>query len=408
MSLWIPHIRIIFTRSGDERTVILAAAGCACVNLTKRTLMTMAASKIFVALFLSCCFSLSGGFLLHPERRFMPHVESMRQRSSDDSLLKEATDVVLQRTYHVLSDSSDVVDPRRMFIEEIATYYTDVREMERTLILRDQQRQEILQVPVLETDKLYLKLGTLATILYLVCEEPSLLLKGRVLELDCEMGLAGLLSTMAMGALEHGDGPKFPSSVKALSLSNHPAEDSTPIVRETMEELFTGGRNSRVSVLDLDWTKHPKFQSIFPTNFKGILGCELMDSYASAKELARTVANFMDPNGRFMHMAPKDDPNVPHLVKFLTKGYAMSVDKRPVELQSHTYQPQPLDADGRPTRGLVLEKTKTREYECLLAAHHGDYDGYNGDYIWPMENGRYDGRDLERYMEPSLGPWYIR
>ena len=383
--------------------------------------------------------------------------DRFRLYSSNDPSIFSATDAVEQRTYHVLSDESDVLHPRRAFLEEITTFYTSSRNLEKTLIVKNQQRQELLRVPVPQARSMYLRPTAIAAMLYMVCDDASspfsVLQNGHCLELDCELGLTALVSALTIQSLgqtnSQGDNTsagetsrpsvQLPSGVQTLTLSANPRQyaECAEKMDANLNALFGNNYNKqakRILMLQLDWTEHPKLQQdrIRPAQYQTILGCDLLQrqglssaassTSSTTQQLARTVAHFLRPDGKFLHVSTSSASigtavNSAHgdggrIAETLRSAYRMSVDERRVRVDSHTYAPQPIDpVTGKPLVRRQHESTSSLDCSCWIAGHCGDYNGYNGDYVWPIENGQYGGDGYTRMVEKDIGgpgPWYIQ
>jgi hypothetical protein len=150
------------------------------------------------------------------------------------------------------------------------------------------------------------------------------------------------------------------------------------------------------SAREFDWRLHPRFNRRVKPFYGGILSCNTAFEYPTAKKLARTVAFYLEPNGRFLHVAPQREAHIDELdflTKFLHEGYLMSLDQRQFAIESHCLQPQVLGEREAPAEWNV-EMSSRQHFVALLAAHHADYDGFNGEYLFPIENGKFDNRDM--------------
>jgi hypothetical protein len=87
--------------------------------------------------------------------------------------------------------------------------------------------------------------------------------------------------------------------------------------------------------------------------------------------------------------------------KFLHEGYLMSLDERSVMVESHVCEPQIL-AEGETPGEWTMETLKRHESIALLASHHAEYDGFNGEYLFPMENGKFDNNYMPKDDPNSL------
>jgi hypothetical protein len=89
--------------------------------------------------------------------------------------------LVHHKIFHRLSDDSDVMNPRAASIEERFVLKPNVNtgRLElygtRVLIVRNGMSEEILRFRVHESPRIQLQPSTLATVLFLACEDPNLL-----------------------------------------------------------------------------------------------------------------------------------------------------------------------------------------------------------------------------------------
>jgi SAM-dependent methyltransferase len=335
--------------------------------------------------------------------------------------------VVYQRVRHALSPQSDVLFHDALTIEERIRFLPDPDRDgyllpigRRTLILLDKNAKELYRMNVHERKSTHNGFdrdldSTITMILYLA-SNPKVL-KGRVLELESQLGIGGLLGAIALsgvlgqdveGKPEDDDilpnKEKFhvhlPPNVEKLTLTDANAE---MLNLAFLNVKKSGLAPHEVVLQELDWTKHPKISD--DTRFDVILGCDLLFSYPTAKELARTAAWMLGPEGTFLHICPDNREDLSYLRRFLEKGYRMTATPGYLKLQTHEYKFQLLDEDEEETKldslELVEQSVRESTFESLLAFHHPDYDGINGEYFFPMETGAYDARIQSTYLEPE-------
>lgn len=178
-------------------------------------------------------------------------------------------------------------------------------------------------------------------------------------------------------------------------------EDALQLTKENLHHLMSPTTEAYFSVRQFDWRLHPRFNPTKPF-YGGILSCNTPLEYPSAKELARTVAHYLEPNGRFVHVAPthrgaglEDEGSLQFLSKFLHEGYLMSLDERLFTVESQYSEPQILDIEEELPTEWKLETSNVHQFVALLAAHYADYDGFNGEYLFPMENGKFDNKNMD-------------
>jgi hypothetical protein len=336
--------------------------------------------------------------------------------------------IVYQRVRHTLSPASDVLFHDALTIEERIRFIPDPNRDGyllpvglRTLILLDKDQNEFYRMNLHEQKPTHNGFdrslhSTITMILYLA-SNPKLM-KGKVLELDSRLGIGGLLGAIALAGVLGQDVQGTPPRIDILPSKQNfqvhlpPNVDTLTLTDSHVEMLNVAFRNIKQSGLaphkvvlqELDWTRHPKIAD--DARFQVILGCDLLVSYPTAKELARTAAFMLEPGGTLVHVGPDHGENVGYLKKFLQQGYLMNVSSGYLKLETRTYKVQCLDEtqDESQLDSLdLVEHAAVREstFESVLAFHHADYDGINGEYFFPMETGAYDARIQSTYLEPE-------
>jgi hypothetical protein len=82
----------------------------------------------------------------------------------------------------------------------------------------------------------------------------------------------------------------------------------------------------------------------------------------------------------------------------------MNVDARYFDLETHAYKAKVIpEGQGEPKGDWILDKTLLRTMEAVVAVHHPDYDGLNGEYFFPMETGRFEKGHPDTYLEREQG-----
>jgi hypothetical protein len=323
------------------------------------------------------------------------------------------------RSFHRLTEDSDVQNPRALEIEEryMTKLNPETNDLEpyghRLLILREgTSKDELLRFRVHESERHTCRgVHDYAPILYLAAEEPSLVLRNKVMELSCRLGLTGLLGTLAVGMLYRRQHPEEDAEQDILPTKEHSFASQTKLppfmssltlttLSNEDEVLDLVGQNVRhvdadtaFAAREFDWRLHPRFNPVKPF-YGGIISNDIPFEYPSAKELARTVAYYLEPNGRFLHFCNADTNELGFLTKFLGQGYLMNLDERYFTVESHECKPQVVDE--APKEEWEMDRTVLHEYVALLAGHHADYDGHNGEFLFPIENGKFDYKNAER------------
>jgi len=356
--------------------------------------------------------------------------------SADDLVGK----LIHQKAFHRLRDDSDVFNPRAMSMEERIVLKPNFSRKvlepfgSRVLIFRNDRNEQVLRFRVHETEQCTLQSSTIATILYLACDAATAggggggfdddynsrtaFFQERVLELNSQLGLAGLLGALCVEVVTTTNTSNnkdkdeidilpektkkttkspFPSTLTSLTLSD---DDPKALHLAAMNVKQVTTDNRLVKLLELDWRHHPRMHP-GKQLYRSILGSDLSENFPTVKELARTVAYHLEPQiGRFVHVGP--DSLL--LSKFLNEGYLMRVDARYVTLESHIYHQQVLPEGEMPVKEFELQRVKEQTMEVLHATHHPDYDGINGEFFFPMETGTFENPAPDKYLEKERGP----
>jgi hypothetical protein len=369
---------------------------------------------------------------------------------------------IYQRVFYRFSPGSDlevhdaiVIEERVRFEQDPANteYIRPVRE--RTLILRDGQVEEgeigdeFYTQTIHDGQKTHDGAGTdltiesaIATAMYLA-SNPSLV-QGKVLEVACELGLAGLLGCIGAGfvlgkdagkkdvaqqdmmGLKHDD--LLPKDLKGLFLTD---SDDDRLNLAFKNVKLSGVPPGKVTIEEMDWTKRVRHTPGTPYKaFHTIVASDVAFSYPQAKELARTVAHRLEPMAsmaevylgsdkagasipKFVHVCPENREDSMYLHRLMEKGYRMSVDTGYLKLEKLTFCFQTLP-HSKPESALddldlELQEDKELFYQSLTAQHHPDYAGEgSGELFFPMETGEYDATGGSTFLErepESRGPW---
>lgn len=371
---------------------------------------------------------------------------------------------IYQRAFYRFSPESDLDMHNAVVIEERVRFEPDPKDPEyikptgpRTLILRDGQVEEgeigdeFFVCQVHDGSKTHQGAGTdfsiqscIATAMYLA-SNPSLV-SGRVLEVACETGLAGLLGCIGAGYVSNKDHKKKEMTDEIMTIP-HERDDLIPDALETLyltdsdeERLNLAFKNvknsglspSKVSIEELAWDKRARRRPGKPLKeFHTIIASDVAFSYPEAKELSHTVANRLEPWGasmsgmfmgseeekvgsppRFVHVCPDAHEDPIHLQRLLEKGYRMSVSTGYLKLERLKFCFQTLPHNEPESAlddlDLELEESKDIYYQSLTAQHHPDYAGEgSGEIFFPMETGEFDasGGSTSMERETDTSPW---
>ena len=384
-----------------------------------------------------------------------------------------------QRVFYRFSPGSEVDVKNAIVVEERVRFRPDPeRETEgyvvpfghRTMILRDGQVEDgeigdeffVLDVHDNEFSDSAARThsgagmdpamdATIVTAMYLA-SNPSLC-TGDVLQLSCDHGLAALLGCIGAGYVTHRQKMGDSTSESKPELSDDVADDILTVPKEVSSfpedlKLLTlsdsadsrlnlavhNVKNSRVpasqvSFDEFDWRiRHGRGGASMgllgeggkrgPKEYHTIVASDVAFSFPEAKELARTVANRLEPSypyltnrkprPRFVYVSPDNREETPHLQRLLEKGYRMNVSPGYLKLEKLTFVFQSLPNSEPESKlddlDLELQQFKETTYESLVADHSTDYAGEgSGELFFPMENGAYDSSSGNTFLEPDPG-----
>jgi len=253
-------------------------------------------------------------------------------------------------------------------------------------------------------------------VMALYCAAYPELYRGQVLELGSGVGIAGILSYIAMAtskALLKGQPHDRTSdssfefvstTIEKLTLTDI-NEPSLTMCRDNV--LASSIPSSKVEVKSLDWNS--RISPSWHGKFNFIIASDCAYYYPLIHPLARTLAyslapspydtlnNKQDIEGSFLHIGPEYRDAVKDLRNKLTRGYKMNARvESKIVLERYDLVPLVLDTVEKEEEQLLEETNRgfveyqsldTSVYTALLAHHNEDYDGYNGDYFFPAETG---------------------
>jgi len=430
--------------------------------------------------------------------------ESYSEEESEERPQEDFTGkTIYQRTFYRLSSDSQVQLPNAVMIEERLRFLPDTKNTgyilpvgPRTLIVREGSEEDDITDELFRMDLLAPnQSGTnpngahngprsvdteIASVLYLA-SNPNWI-QGDVLELSCAgaagaSGVVGLLSCVASRlatmspeelkaykeqralAMAEDDplNPTkktpfeavFPQRMHHLTLTDESPESLQDVSELIHRHFASYSGNSPVSVQQLEWS-YPRGRHRYEREYRTILGSNLDLTFPTAKELSKTVGNYLLPSNEFavsnikegaqispspfgglgMDMDPSPtssekkvnrdvNPDIPatfamlcpdysdetrYLRQFLEKGYRMTVRTNYVNMErlQFYFQTLPLDApesDLDELEQIEVQEDSSRDYQSLTATHHPDYAGDgSGEYFFPLETGTYEGglSSLER------------
>lgn len=170
---------------------------------------------------------------------------------------------------------------------------------------------------------------------------------------------------------------------------------------------------AKIEIRQLDWNQR------VPNEMKGsydfVIGCDCAYYFPLVNPLARTVAytlqispydkvdNEQRVGGQFVHIGPEHRENIQDLRRKLSRGYRMNTRTQSLVLERFDLVPLFLDSmeeeenqmkdevDIEKNAGFVeYQNIETSYFTSLVAYHHEDYDGFNGEYFFPADTGKED------------------
>jgi hypothetical protein len=447
-------------------------------TLTHITMRALSAGSAILLFTLSLCNHVAHSWVAresHASSSFQS-MSTQRRNSMDINILRSTPEAsqgdgtaatnlagktIYQRVFYRFSPGSDLEVHDAIVIEERVRFEQDPNNMEyirpvgeRTLILRDGQVEEgeigdeFYTQTIHDGKKTHDGAGTdptiesaIATAMYLA-SNPSLV-QGKVLEVACELGLAGLLGCIGAGFVLGKNGEKKDVAQEMMGLKHDdllPKDLKSLFLTDSDEERLnlafknvklSGVSPGKVTIEEMDWTRRVRHTPGTPYKaFHTIVASDVAFSYPQAKELARTVANRLEPMARiaegylgsekaessipkFVHVCPEAREDSMYLHRLMEKGYRMSVDTGYLKLEKLTFcfqtLPQSKPESALDDLDLELQDDKELFYQSLTAQHHPDYEGEgSGELFFPMETGEYDATGGSTFLErepESRGPW---
>jgi len=433
------------------------------------------------------------------------------KENDDSSICTEVPDLrgkmIYQRAFYRLLSESDVDEHNAVVVEERVRFVGSESSSDiitpvgpRTLIVRDgcvedgDIGDELFRLDVDDDDNnnsdatdqqlprhngLRGRIDSdIATILYVAANRDRHV-RGRVLELECKNGIAGLVGCIAAGAFqkeserdENKDDndeasssddiltiPKKKSSSFELSTS---AAGAAVLERLTLSDPNDNNLNhvmrnarrckdiippSKLKLERLDWKRREATRgsntgsrqriglrigdeneeegSMSGGLYHTILASNVEVEFTTAKQLARTAAYRLRgwdrsmsssspstaPNSCFLRITSMEEENldVRFLIRFLEKGYKMTVSSSYMKMQTLKFGYQILDReeDENTIEDMEIEVLDIHDdwYNIQTAIHHPDYVEGSGEYFFPMENGQYDSdpRDSSFVVQAEAG-----
>jgi len=227
-----------------------------------------------------------------------------------------------------------------------------------------------------------------------------------------------------------------PPEMKQLTLT----DNSLPVLKRCVDNIKNAAfPPSRVDIHQLDWSSRVPTPMV--GKFDCILACDCAYYFPLVAPLARTMAyslrtspyyyaNDADNNnddaedystidddddsdandngagrkmggGRFLHVGPEHRDSIRDLRTKLSRGYRMETTTETLVLEQFDLVPLVLDSlEGEEEQlreeveggasYVEYQSVDTSRFTVVAGSHHEDYDGFNGDYFFPVETGNED------------------
>ena len=214
-----------------------------------------------------------------------------------------------------------------------------------------------------------------------------------------------------MGLLSHDNEAPFPPALEKLTVTDSKQE----VLNRAFHNCKTSGLpSSKLDLNELDWRQ--RLPREMKNRFDLILGSDIAYQYPDVKHIARTVAYALkgepytgnpddkEDGGKFLLVGPQNRDTITDLRKKLRTGYRMDSELSLLELRRYDLAPMILDSaknEPKAESDLISSDTENggqkgfvefqnqvnSKFTVILASHHMDYDGYNGEYFFPAETG---------------------
>mmetsp|Transcript_26359 Transcript_26359/g.47812 ORF Transcript_26359/g.47812 Transcript_26359/m.47812 type:complete len:537 (-) Transcript_26359:176-1786(-) len=223
-------------------------------------------------------------------------------------------------------------------------------------------------------------------------------------------------------AFPHHSRVPLPPVFKSLTM----ADESEDVLQQT----FVNCKNShwepeQLFLQELDWTQRmlPKHCR---SEFDVILACDVVYTFPDVKHASRAMAYALAPSpydrnvgdkthrgNAILHIGPHNRDSIRELKHKLTQGYKMSVSVDRIKVRTTMLQTTILDSSEKEMMHdeeagnngyiqYVPRSTQTTEYALLQAQHDEEYDGENGEWFFPAENGSEEQAKFKRDIEPDV------
>ena len=249
----------------------------------------------------------------------------------------------------------------------------------------------------------------------LYCMANPDIVKGKGMQLSNGAGIAGILSVIGAGLATDPPQRNDQLTDEIYDKASAPAPESLSKI------LFTESRgdlldkcvekltacnfpSSKVELGLLDWTQN--VPSKMNDNFNFIIGCDCVSGLPSVDPLVRTVAYSLKSSprnnaqtdkhvqGKFLHIGSGKIKAFVDLKKGLSEGFNMRSKMEEMVLERLELNPIVADTleqanaqlkderKGNISVPVEFRNVKSSTYSALVAHHHHDYNGSNGDIVF--------------------------
>lgn len=268
----------------------------------------------------------------------------------------------------------------------------------------------------------------------LYCMAHPDIIKGKGLEVGCGVGVGGILSIIGAGLASGSTEEVASNAYQSIEdIANTPVQSENddeqlvaPVPRHLSKIIMTDSHQnilkvcmdnlqssafpvSKAEISMLDWKG--RVPNEMKDAFDFIIGCDCAYYFPLVNPLARTVAytlksspydrsdNQQFVRGNFLHIGPAHRESISDLKTKLSRGYRMEtrmkeivlerVDLAPLILDSLDVEAEQMKEEIEVEGGYVeYQNIENSRFTALSGHHNEDYDGFNGDYFFPSENGK--------------------
>lgn len=254
--------------------------------------------------------------------------------------------------------------------------------------------------------------ASIAMSLFFACHPD--LFEGKILELGCGVGVAGILSSVCAGATSNGI-PSPPDAVESITLTDHSPE--------VLDFCISNARryipDKKFIVKKLDWYETDFHDiEVEKNEYNTVIGTECAYLFPDIKPLAKTIVSNLAPTkklGRSFMLGPYNRDALHYLESELEETYQMSVDTGVISMESLQLKTIWLQDEEEKGKDLMIngkDGSKIRmceyaakghtEFLMLESMHHKDFLGGKDFAIFFKKDD--DDKHVLRDMELELSP----